>query len=254
MQLKSDIDERVGSRPIASWNYQVDMRNLFNSLVGAVLHETLRLMPPVIHIPKTNRGAPKQVTVDGRTITIPGNNTYIHMECCTIHRSTRYWPHSPSKITSCSDDLDDFVPGRWLENAGTSSLDARSEKQVDVMEVASFEVQGSLFRPVKGAHMPFAEGPRVCPGRRFAEVEATVVLSLVFKLYSVELGVSAWASDAEVEKMSPEKKRDVYGKAQKRARDLIRGSISTFSLKMEGDPVPVRFVRRGKERFARLGI
>jgi hypothetical protein len=66
--------------------------------------------------------------------------------------------------------------------------------------------------------------------------------------------VSEWASDEEVENMTPQQKRDVYGKAQKRARALIRGSLITITLKMEGDPVPVRFVKRGKERFSDLGL
>jgi len=128
-----------------------------------------------------------------------------------------------------------------------------SEKQIDGMELASFEVRRSLFRPVKGVCMPFAEGPRACPGSRFAEVQVNAALSLVFKQYSVEPNVSAWASDEEMDKMLPQEKKEVYVKAQERARYLIRGSITTFTLKMEGDPVPVRFMKRGKERFSGLG-
>jgi cytochrome P450 len=253
-QLQSEIDERVGTRPASSWSYQVDMRNLFNSMVGGVLHETIRLMPPVVHIPKINRGAPKQVSVDGKTISIPGNGSFIHMECTTLHRSRRYYPYSPSKVTDCPDDLDDFVPERWLQTNTNDAPEEMPENEVDGMEVASFEVHGSLFRPVKGAYMPFSEGLRACPGRRFAEVEVIAVLSLVFKQYSVELDLRAWATDEELDKMSKQQKIEIYEKAQKRARELIRGSIHTFTLQMEGDPVPVRFVKRGRERFADLGI
>ena len=251
--LQSDIDDIVGTRPSSAWSYQVDMRNLFNSMVGGVLHETLRIVPPVVHVPKINRGGPKQVSVDGKSISIPGNGTFIHMENTTIHRSRRYYPYSPSKVTDCSDDLDDFVPERWLQKTPDNPPGETSNKQVDGLEVASFEVHGSLFRPVKGAYMPFSDGPRACPGRRFAEVEVTAVLASVFKQYSVELDVRMWASDEELDKMSKKQKRDVYAKAQDRARKLIRGSVMMITLKMEGDHVPVRFVKRGKERFADLG-
>jgi cytochrome P450 len=137
--LQADIDEKVGDRPPSSWSYQVDMRNLFNSMVGGVLHETIRLIPPVPHIPKISRGPVKQVNVDGRTITIPGNDSFIHLENVTLNRSRRYYPYSPSKVTDCSDDLDDFVPERWLQKNTSSGSEAPSEKQVDGLEVASFD-------------------------------------------------------------------------------------------------------------------
>ena len=39
-----------------------------------------------------------------------------HVALCTIgvHRNPRYWPNQPSKISNRPDDLDDFIPERWL--------------------------------------------------------------------------------------------------------------------------------------------
>jgi hypothetical protein len=54
--------------------------------------------------------------------------------------------------------------------------------------------------------------------------------------------------------MSSSEKKEVYGKAQKRARELIRGSIPLVTLTMVGETVPIRLVRRGRERFGGLGI
>ena len=79
-------------------------------------------------------------------------------------------------------------------------------------------------------------------------------MAVIFKQYSVELDVSAWASDEQVSSMSSSEKREVYGKAQKRARELIRGSIPLITLTMVGETVPIRMVRRGRERFGGLGI
>jgi len=235
------------------------MGKLYNSMVGAVLNEVLRVTPPVLQIPKIRRGGPIQLTIDGKSITMPAN-TYIDMETVTTHRNPKHFPHSPSKVTSKWNDLDDFVPERWLLPKSGSTANDSSVSQglvepnlVDGLETVSFEAQGSLFRPVKGAFIPFSEGARSCPGRRFAQVEVTAVLAVIFKQYSVELDVSAWASDDEVAAMSPKGKKEVYEKAQKKARQLIRGSKTVLTLKMV-DAMPLRLVKRGNERFAGLGI
>jgi hypothetical protein len=70
----------------------------------------------------------------------------------------------------------------------------------------------------------------------------------------VELDVSARASDEQVARMSQAEKKDVYRKAQKRARVLIRGNIPLVTLTMVGETVPIRLVRRGRERLGGLGI
>jgi len=122
------------------------------------------------------------------------------------------------------------------------------------LEQASFDTttSGSLFKPVKGSFTSFSEGMRACPGRRFAQVEVTAVLTAIFQKWSVELDVSDWASDVEVERMGKEERRAVYGKAIERARAVIKNCeqvIITLQMR-KGEKVPVRFVERGKERFA----
>jgi cytochrome P450 len=124
--------------------------------------------------------------------------------------------------------MDDFVPERWF--LPKTSNDAAAIQQpiepelVDGLETGSSSAgNSSLFRPAKGAFIPFSEGVRSCPGKRFTQVELTAILAVIFKQYSVELDLSAWASDEQVSRMSPSEKKEVYGKAQKRTRELIRG-------------------------------
>ena len=221
------------------------------------MNEQLRLMPAILNVPKVTAGD-QLVSVDGREFPI-SSGTFIQLNVVATNRNPRYWPHSPSKRTGKSNDLDDFVPERWLSNTTLSNSQPNvDEKQEDVdgLEEASYDTStsGSLFKPVKNSFISFSEGARACPGRRFAQVEITAVLTAIFQKYSVELDVSEWASDEEVARMGTAEKRAVYQKAMIRAESVLkRCEQRTITLQMRpGDKVPVRLVVRGKERFAGL--
>jgi cytochrome P450 len=273
--LQSDIDSIVGSRPASEWSYTVDLRNFYNSMVGAVLNETLRITPAVVRTPKINRGGPKQLTIDGRIATLPGNGTYIHLDIIGSNYNPRHFPTSPSKITPGKTNIAEFVPERWLTNKPNSNINSSANSStksdsaatanggaIDGLENASFEAAGSLFRPPKGAWIPFADGARACPGRRFVQVEITAVLAVIFRQYTVELDVRGLRtekypdgiSDERLAGMTGDEKREVYEKAKDRAWKLVRAAVPTISLKMEGEGVPLRFMRRGRERFGGLDL
>ncbi len=242
--MQADIDSIVGDKPTSEWSYMTDMPRLYNSMVGAVIHEELRLIPAIIGIPKEPNGD-QTVVMDGRSFVIPAD-AFVQVHCVGANRNPRYWPESPN----------DFIPERWLPKTSTDKESISTEKN-DVgdaygLEVASFETSGtgSLFKPIRGSYIPFSEGARACPGRRFAQVEATAVLSAIFQRYSVELDVSDWASDNEVEVMGKDVKRELYQKAIVRTQKLILMSEQQITLQLKrGDRVPLRFVERGRERF-----
>jgi cytochrome P450 len=248
VHLQKDIDSIVDSRSTEDWSYESDLGRLWNTMLGATINETLRLMPPIVDIPKIVRGAPQPLTFDGKTVSVPPS-TMIHISAAGVQRNPRYWPHSPSKLSNKKHDLDDWVPERWFSSTKptekTNSPDSGSE---DGENTASFDTQDGLFVPPKGVFIPFSEGARACPGRRFAQVEITAVLAVVFKSYSLELDVSEWASDAQVEKMTKAEKRKLYQLAMTKARNLIAASQSEIFLQMRGN-YPVRFVKRGEEKF-----
>ncbi|PQE26132.1 cytochrome p450 protein [Rutstroemia sp. NJR-2017a BBW] len=236
--MQSDIDAIVGDRPPSSWSYQTDMPRLYNSMVGAVVNEQIRLIPAAETIPKVTVGD-QYVTVDGREVCIP-DGTYIHLNTIGTNRNPKYYPHSPSKISGKPTDLDDFVPERWI-------LENTIETEPNEHEPGA----RTLYKPPKGAFLSFSEGARVCPGKKFAITEITAVLAAVFKEWSVELDVSEWASDEEVEGMGREEREKLYERASGRVMEVLgRCNQAQIVLKMaKGDRVGLRFVRRGGERF-----
>ncbi|KUJ13200.1 cytochrome P450 monooxygenase-like protein [Mollisia scopiformis] len=251
VQLQKDLDFVIGSRPSLEWTYETDLNRIWHSMVGATINETLRVMPPVIDVPKIVRGVPQPLTFGGKKYTVPAD-TIIHISCLGAQRNPRYWPHAPSKLSTKSHDLDDWVPERWLQSSGIST--ATSQETAAAQEIdentTSFDTSGNetLLVPPRGSFLPFSDGARACPGKRFAQVEITATLATIFSKYTCELDVSEWASDAEVRKMGPKEKRTVYEKAMKKARETIAKSESEIFLKMRGT-VPVRFVQRGGGLF-----
>lgn len=268
--LQKDLQQHFQGRPIPEWDYDRDLPALFGGMTGAVLNEQLRLIAPVTNIPKCTYGVPDQpLIVNGKKCTLP-TNTFINL-CSCVHTNPNWWPHGSPKdpknpahpISNHDNDLEEFKPERWLldpdhkdNTATTKQLNIFNDKAKavgdsaeDLLISGTPDTSPSLYRPPKGAFVPFSEGFRSCLGRRFAQVEALVALAVIFSQYSVELAVDRWATDEEVEQMDEEGKRAVWTKAANEAQRLIRGSTTIITLQMRQGSVPVRFVRKGSERF-----
>ena len=82
-------------------------------MIGATINETLRLMPPIINIPKIVRATPQPLTFERKTVTVPAD-TIIHLSAVGAQRNPQYWPHVASNLTTKTHDFDDWVPERWL--------------------------------------------------------------------------------------------------------------------------------------------
>jgi cytochrome P450 len=255
-RMQADIDAIIGRQTLLSEvSYHTHMPRLYNSMVGAVFNEQLRLIPAILSIPKVANGE-QVLWQDGKQIIVP-SGTIVHLTVVGVNRNPRYWPSSPSKITNKNDDLDDFIPERWLpakREAENEKAQNEEKQNMDGLEKASYDTNtpGSLFKPFKNSFLSFSEGVRACPGRRFAQVEITAVLTAIFQRYSVELDVADWASDEEVFRMGSEEKRSLYLKAVERAQKILRRCVqTTITLQMKaGDKIPMRFVERGHERFS----
>ena len=156
-------------------------------------------------------------------------------------------------------DLEQFKPERWLNTKASSKTQGLlGEKTEDTTEGEDFggpqgrDTSSALFRPPKGAYIPFSEGARSCLGRRFAQVEIVAVIALILRHYSVELAVDAYANDEEIASMPAGgfERQQVWQKAADRAHDLLKnGMESLITIQLRKGNVPVRFVPKGKERF-----
>ena len=271
-RLQEDLDHVFGGRPPSQWDYERDLPGLFGGMTGAVLNEELRLVPPVVNIPKSTYGVPEQpLMVNGKKCTVP-KDTYISLSTAAVHRNPRYWPHGPPRrdqtggkpvhpTSNLDNDLEEFRPERWLiedkGRSGTSTpangaampnekLEGGDELGVNMAS----DTSERLYAPPKGAYIPFSDGYRACLGRRFAQVEVLACLAVIFQRYSVELAVDKYATDEEVERMSHDERKEVWEKAADDCRDLmLNGCGVIITLQMRKGAVSVRFVPRGQEKF-----
>ncbi|KAF9048962.1 cytochrome P450 [Panaeolus papilionaceus] len=114
----------------------------------AVFQETLRLFPPVSAIAKTP-AEDTSLTIHnakGESKRIPiPQGSYVNIHVTAIHYNPRYWPDPKS-----------FKPERFLKPDWP-----------------------------RDAFLPFSGGARACLGRRFAEIEAIVILTMLASKYKI---------------------------------------------------------------------
>ena len=262
-RLQNDIDEIFRGRPVKEAHYDDVVPKLFGSMAGAVLNEELRVFAPVTGVPKcTPKDSPQSLEVAGKTCTVPAD-CYVVFVTPAVHRNPNQWPAGPPSnpnkpahpLSNLDNDLEEFKPDRWILDSDAKQT-ATMPDQVADAEASELgintaaDTSAALYRPPRGAYIPFSEGHRSCVGRRFAQVEVIAVLALIFSQYSVELAVDAYASDEQIEKMDEQAKFEVWGKARDEVnRKLTEEMSMQLSLQLRKSPVGLRFVQRGKERF-----
>lgn len=234
-EVQSELDQIFCGRDPTQWNYERDLPVLLNSKLNAVLNEQLRLLGPVVVIPKYTH-APQPLNVDGKHVTVPAN-TVVRVCIPSLHRNPACWPTS----NTTKSDLEIFRPSRW------------------------FNPDGSWYSPPRGSYVPFSDGARACLGRRFAQVEVLAVLALILAGHSVELAIDDDKldkgdedgnadEDAQIQNAirGEEKLRDAWTEARDRAEWVLREKMSVIiTLQIiKGFCVPVNIVKRGDERFA----
>ena len=227
-RLQKDLDTLLGGLDPASWDYTEHMNLLLGNMPGAVMNEALRLYPPLTKTTKRVTSDRDQlITIDEKEHLVP-KGILVGLASGSAHCNPRYWPASPSLIHTGRDDLEDFVPERWLQRTPAGET--------------------TMLRPDRGAFTPFSDGPRACLGRRFAQVEVTAALSVIFQHYSVELVCDE--TSAQEGSMERPQLKELYQAAQDKCRETISKAFTIITLGLHGtESVKVRLVKRGEERF-----
>ncbi|KAL6719196.1 hypothetical protein ACLMJK_003433 [Lecanora helva] len=123
--------------------------------------EVLRLYNPLPGIIKSTGEIPRDLTIDGKTVTIPaGARVNLHTDA--IHTHPQYW----------GSDAMNWRPKRWMLHSNGEIPKVGNE---------------SLISPQKGTYAPWSGGPRICPGKKFGQVEFVAVVATLFKNHRVQV-------------------------------------------------------------------
>ena len=229
--LQHDIDRIVGSSSPSSrqaWSYERAYPLLSESMVGAVINESLRLFTVLPFIPKIiPNGASQTFKVADHIHSLPPG-TLILVNTSALHRHPKYWPQ-PGRETSSANNANPvaaFDPASWFR---TDSSDAGPQQGAD-----------RLRRPHEGSFVPFSDGSRGCLGKKFALVELCGVVTRIFSEYTVDLALDGISE----EQNDDVQKRRSWEEARKRAEYQLSSRLEfKMSLRLAGS-VPLTFAKR----------
>lgn len=124
--------------------------------------ETLRVTHPLSQLVKTTNNTPQPLKFGDVTYMIPAG-TSVHCSLPALHAHPRYW--GPTPLT--------WNPRQHISTATTAP------------HSNSFEAE-ALAADTSDHFIPWAWGQRVCPGKRFSQVELVAALASLFKNWRVQ--------------------------------------------------------------------
>ncbi|WYZ37721.1 hypothetical protein EsH8_II_001227 [Colletotrichum jinshuiense] len=218
--IQAEIDAVLGALPEgAPSDYAAVFPRLTRCL--AVMYETLRVCPPLVHITRSIEAPQAVVPSSGSSYTIPAPCT-IHINTIALHGSPSTW----------GPDAAAFKPSRWLQAPSPpSDAPITPAAAPDAGATAGGDVpRPQLVTPPRGAYLAWSGGPRACPGQKMSQVEFVTVFATLFRRCRVE-PVARPGESAEG--------------AKQRLRDLIQDSQPRLTLQMNRPgEVNLRWVRR----------
>jgi cytochrome P450 len=145
-------------------------------IANYIKFETLRLYGPVTSLPRTTDTTPLSLKVKGKDYIIPPH-TMIMQNIFAIHTDPEVW----------GSDSYEWKPERWIVKR--DGFDGIENEE--------------LMTPPAG-YIPWASGARVCPGRKFAQVEFVAVVATIMAKHHVRVD----SLDRETRKQTSERVHD----------------------------------------------
>ncbi|KAG0127139.1 cytochrome P450 [Tuber indicum] len=201
----------------SKWDYEKVYPKM--AAVLCVIHETLRVNTPHMHIPKWT--ADKYQPVDWRgkqCVMPPGALAYI--TTTALHYNPSLW----------GDTVKGFHPQRWdlrFPSEGWVRTDPETGVKTPITpsETPRTGVQSApycyLRTPVKGAFAPFSDGWRACVGKNFALVEMTAVLAVLFRDSSVRIK----RREGETQEMADNRGKSAISNSKRYLTVMIRHDV-----------------------------
>lgn len=223
--LQEELDDLLPADKTSDFDYTLIFPRAHRTL--AVMLETLRLFPAIIHVTKMTQAPQTLTTGSCGTFTIPANTT-VYINNVVLHTDPAVWRNlnmSPLERAATRDNEDGmrgdehaFRPARWINPAGSPT---------------------PLFQPPKGTYLPWSAGPRVCPGQKMAQVEFVGVLATLFARHRMEVA----RRDVPVKGAADTTMPESDDALRKRLDELMRNSTPKLTLEMD-----VYNVKNGEDR------
>ncbi|MCJ1463788.1 hypothetical protein MMC07_002397 [Pseudocyphellaria aurata] len=193
------------------WTYKEAFPKLKRTL--ALIHETLRLFPTVLLIPKYTGAHSQQLTISNRSRIIPPK-TIIVFNVMALHTHPRHW--SPDPLA--------WRPSRWITSSSHTSRD-----------LPTILAHESLRQPKTGTFLPWSDGARVCTGKKFSQVEMVAVTARILRGHRLEPVMAGGETQAD---------------ARARVMRVVEDNDTTFTLRMiNAEKARVRCVRVGESEI-----
>ncbi|KAA8569039.1 hypothetical protein EYC84_000712 [Monilinia fructicola] len=170
--IAEEIAEVFGDQDPETSNYTEIFPRLKRCL--AVTYETVRLYTPVA-IVKTSGPEPRELKVNDSTHVLPPN-TMIIPSYSAMHTHPRHWGSNSLA----------WEPSRWIIATSTSSSEPTLTSPPPP-KTSNLAAEKFLeFPKASNPFIAWSGGARVCPGKKFSQVEFVGVLVGLFKDYKVK--------------------------------------------------------------------
>ncbi|KPI44958.1 Secologanin synthase [Cyphellophora attinorum] len=171
--LREEINTVAAEDEIKGDQYQDIWPRLKRCL--AIMHETLRVYAPLNAIPKHTNSTYQDLHLSTEaTHTIPPN-TAVWVNNAAVQMDEAHW----------GSDVLEWRPDRWLDKS-----------------------TGDIIQPANKEFLAWSAGPRVCPGKKFSQVEFVATLACLFHKHRVAAEVRKGETGTEARKRLLEVLRD----------------------------------------------